>query len=70
MDNIIELWIKLQICKMKETTLSTTSLSTNTLSSDEPDYRNEPPEQKEPLMTEEQQQPEEKHLCGGIVKLW
>ena len=50
-----------------------TSLSTTTLSSDEPDYRNEPPEQKEPLMPEEQEQPEEKHLCCGklkIVKLW
>ena len=68
MNNIIELWIKLQICKMEETSLSTT-----TLSSDEPDYRNEPPEQKEPLMPEEQEQPEEKHLCCGklkIVKLW
>ena len=64
MNNIIELWIKFQICKMQETSLSTT-----TLSSDEPDYRNEPPEQREFLMPE----PEEKHLCGGklkIVKLW
>ena len=47
-----------------------TSLSTTTLSSDEPDYRNEPPEQKEPLMPKKQQQPEEKHLCGGKLKIW
>ena len=41
--------------------------STTTLSLDEPDYRNEPPEQLEPLM------PKEKYLCGRklkLVKLW
>ena len=41
--------------------------STTTLSLDETDYRNEPPEQLEPLM------PKEKYLCGRklkLVKLW
>ena len=43
-----------------------TSIST-TLSLDETDYQNEPPEQLEPLM------PKEKYLCGRklkLVKLW
>ena len=41
--------------------------STTTLSVDETDYQNEPPEQLEPLM------PKEKYLCGTklkLVKLW
>ena len=41
--------------------------STTTLSMDETDYQNEPPEQLEPLM------PKEKYLCGSklkLVKLW
>ena len=42
--------------------------STTTLSIDEPDYRNEPPEQLEPLMPNAK-----KYLCGRklkLVKLW
>ena len=65
-NNIQELWIKLQICKM-EMEEADDNKSTTALSLDKPDYRNEPPEQREPLV------PKEKYLCGGklkLVKLW
>ena len=56
----------MQICKM-EMEEANVNKSTTTLSIDEPDYRNEPPEQLEPLM------PKEKYLCGRklkLIKLW
>ena len=64
-NNIQELCIKLQICKMEME--KSNNRSSTTLSLDETDYQNEPPEQLEPLM------PKEKYLCGNklkLVKLW
>ena len=64
-NNIQELCIKLQIYKMEME--SSNNRSSTTLSLDETDYQNEPPEQLEPLM------PKEKYLCGNklkLVKLW